>query len=187
MSTKNPLMAIAVVSCTAFGSIIAFSIALLNSPSAAADPHSQALSQSPISTAEVSDPSLPVKPGAVEISIVGIGPPVDTRAVNKVRRTVGASIATGVTDTYFVRGYAIEGGFSACAQKSPFASRTDFAAFVNQLRGITPDPTTTSYSVELTVSCDEPVFCTADAKTCPDGSAVSRVPPTCEFAACPGE
>ncbi|MBI3115305.1 MAG: hypothetical protein HYZ09_02320 [Candidatus Kerfeldbacteria bacterium] len=34
---------------------------------------------------------------------------------------------------------------------------------------------------------DEPeqVACTADAKQCPDGSYVSRVPPSCEFAACP--
>jgi hypothetical protein len=148
--------------------LIAFSVAMLNGPSATADP-------------------LPVKPGAVEISILGIGPPVDTLAVNKVRRTVSASIATGVTDTYFVRGYGIEGGFSACTQKSPFASRTDFAAFVNRLKGITPDPTTTSYSVELAVSCNEPVFCTTDVKICPDGSAVPRVPPTCEFAACPVE
>ncbi len=31
----------------------------------------------------------------------------------------------------------------------------------------------------------EPTFCTMDAKICPDGSAVGRVPPTCEFAACP--
>jgi hypothetical protein len=167
--------------------LIAFSIALLNGPSAAADPQPQALSQSPTSAAESGNPSLPVKPGAVEISIFGIGPPVDTRAANKVRHTVGASIATGVTDTYFVRGYGIEGGFSACAQKSPFASQTDFAAFVNRLKGITPDPTTTSYSVELAVSCDKPVFCTTDVKICPDGSAVPRVPPTCEFAACPGE
>ncbi len=141
----------------------------------------------PQALSQLNDPSLPVKPGAVEISIFGIGPPVDGSAVNKVRRTVGASIATGVTDTYFVRGYGIEGGFSACAQKSPFASHTDFGAFVNRLKGITPDPTTTSYSVERTVSCDEPVFCTADVNICPDGSAVSRVPPTCEFAACPGE
>ncbi len=185
MSTKNPLMAAAVASCTAFGRIIAFGIVLLNGPSAAADPQPQALSRSPTGTAELS--SLPVKPGAVEISILGIGPPVDTRAVDKVRRTVGASIATGVTDTYFVLGYGIEGGFGACAQKSPFASQTDFAAFVNRLRGITPDPTTTSYSVERTVSCDEPVFCTTDARICPDGSAVARVPPACEFAACPGE
>jgi hypothetical protein len=27
--------------------------------------------------------------------------------------------------------------------------------------------------------------CTMDAKICPDGSAVGRIPPTCEFAACP--
>ncbi len=30
-----------------------------------------------------------------------------------------------------------------------------------------------------------PVACTADAKICPDGSAVGRVPPDCEFALCP--
>lgn len=29
------------------------------------------------------------------------------------------------------------------------------------------------------------VFCTQDVKECPDGSYVSRVPPTCEFAPCP--
>jgi hypothetical protein len=34
---------------------------------------------------------------------------------------------------------------------------------------------------------DEAVFCTLDAKECPDGSWVGRVPPTCEFEACPGE
>lgn len=33
----------------------------------------------------------------------------------------------------------------------------------------------------------EPVFCTADAKLCPDGSAVGRTGPHCEFARCPGE
>ncbi len=32
---------------------------------------------------------------------------------------------------------------------------------------------------------DEVVFCTADAKVCPDGSSVGRVSPDCEFAACP--
>ncbi|MDD1677799.1 MAG: hypothetical protein LUO93_01260 [Methanomicrobiales archaeon] len=30
-----------------------------------------------------------------------------------------------------------------------------------------------------------PVACTADAKICPDGTAVGRVPPDCEFAPCP--
>jgi hypothetical protein len=34
---------------------------------------------------------------------------------------------------------------------------------------------------------DELVACTMDAKICPDGSAVGRIAPNCEFAPCPGE
>ena len=33
----------------------------------------------------------------------------------------------------------------------------------------------------------EPVACTMDALICPDGTAVGRVPPSCEFEACPSE
>jgi hypothetical protein len=33
----------------------------------------------------------------------------------------------------------------------------------------------------------EAVACTLDAKMCPDGSYVGRIPPSCEFAACPGQ
>jgi hypothetical protein len=33
---------------------------------------------------------------------------------------------------------------------------------------------------------DEAVFCTMDALECPDGTYVGRIPPTCEFAPCPG-
>ncbi|MDP1710458.1 MAG: hypothetical protein Q8L46_00740 [candidate division WWE3 bacterium] len=33
----------------------------------------------------------------------------------------------------------------------------------------------------------EPVACTLEAKLCPDGSAVGRTGPNCEFATCPGE
>ncbi len=33
--------------------------------------------------------------------------------------------------------------------------------------------------------CLQPRACTMDAKLCPDGSAVGRVPPDCEFAPCP--
>ena len=32
-----------------------------------------------------------------------------------------------------------------------------------------------------------PVACTQEAKVCPDGSTVSRIPPSCEFAACPDQ
>jgi hypothetical protein len=33
----------------------------------------------------------------------------------------------------------------------------------------------------------QPVGCTSEAKVCPDGSAVGRTGPNCEFAACPNE
>jgi len=46
----------------------------------------------------------------------------------------------------------------------------------------TPQPTSTT-----TPSGDENIACTMDAKLCPDGSYVGRIPPTCEFAPCPGE
>ena len=41
-----------------------------------------------------------------------------------------------------------------------------------------PDPITPS---------PQPVACTMDAKLCPDGSAVGRTGPDCEFPPCPGE
>lgn len=39
------------------------------------------------------------------------------------------------------------------------------------------------YGVPITQS---PVFCTLEAKQCPDGSYVSRSGPNCEFDPCPG-
>jgi len=33
----------------------------------------------------------------------------------------------------------------------------------------------------------QPVACTMEARLCPDGTAVGRVPPNCDFAPCPGE
>jgi len=38
-----------------------------------------------------------------------------------------------------------------------------------------------------TIDEDEEIFCTQDAKLCPDGSYVSRIAPSCEFAACPNQ
>lgn len=35
--------------------------------------------------------------------------------------------------------------------------------------------------------CNPKKACTAEAKICPDGTGVGRVPPNCEFAPCPGE
>jgi hypothetical protein len=39
---------------------------------------------------------------------------------------------------------------------------------------------------DLNGNGDDAIFCTMDAKVCPDGSYVGRVPPNCEFAPCPG-
>lgn len=37
------------------------------------------------------------------------------------------------------------------------------------------------------VATDGQVACTMDAKICPDGTAVGRIAPNCEFAACPNQ
>ena len=47
------------------------------------------------------------------------------------------------------------------------------AYFVGVPKGVLPD--------------GEPVACTMEAKICPDGSAVGRQGPNCEFAACPDQ
>lgn len=40
---------------------------------------------------------------------------------------------------------------------------------------------------ESAADSEESVFCTMDAKQCPDGSYVGRQAPDCEFAPCPSE
>ena len=121
---------------------------------------------------------------AVEISIGGIGSAVDAAAFETVQQVIGHAVANGIVEKFIVKGYGIEGGFSACAQAS--AKTKGFAAFVKQLRAITPNPDTTAYLVNPVASCiEEVVFCTQDAKLCPDGSYVSRIAPSCAFAPCP--
>lgn len=44
----------------------------------------------------------------------------------------------------------------------------------------------TSGNVPTPTPDDGTVFCTMDAKQCPDGSYVGRIPPSCGFAPCPG-
>ncbi len=43
------------------------------------------------------------------------------------------------------------------------------------------------FLISLFIGClqQSPPACTADAKVCPDGSAVGRIPTDCEFAPCP--
>lgn len=88
---------------------------------------------------------------AVQISIGGIGPGVDIAAFETVKQVIGYAVANGVIDNFIVSGYGIEGGFSACAQASP---RTNtYNAFVRQLQSITPNKTTTGYSLRRVAAC----------------------------------
>jgi hypothetical protein len=41
------------------------------------------------------------------------------------------------------------------------------------------------FSMGCVQEAQEPVACTLDAKICPDGTAVGRIPPDCDFAPCP--
>lgn len=123
---------------------------------------------------------------AVEININGIGPAVDNAAFTNVKQTIGLAVANGVLEKFEVRGYGIEGGFSACAQASRFGIAS-FPAFVQQLKAIKANPQTTAYSVKTVPSCVQAIkFCTQEVKICPDGSFVGRVAPSCAFAPCPG-
>lgn len=57
-------------------------------------------------------------------------------------------------------------------------SRVEYSPF--------PSPVATNSAQVSTPSGEvEGVFCTLDAKLCPDGSSVGRTGPNCEFAPCP--
>ncbi len=123
---------------------------------------------------------------AVEITIHGIGPAVDEAAFSTVKQIIGAAVSNGVIDRFIVYSYGIEGGFSACAQAAP--KNKGLRPFIRQLRSVVPRPRTTAYQLRLVAACpkETEIMCAADVRQCPDGSYVGRLPPTCEFAACPG-
>lgn len=129
---------------------------------------------------------------AVNINIGSIGGPLDTAALQAVRRVIGYAVARGTVDTFIVYSprvgfpVPIEGGLSACAEAGFNTKKKKFDAFVGELRSIHPKPGT-FFNLQRTASCirDPDVVCTLDAKMCPDGSSVGRVPPSCEFAPCP--
>lgn len=122
---------------------------------------------------------------AIEININGVGPAVDEAAFKTVKQVIGNAVANGVIDQFTVYGYGDEGGFSACAQAS--SRSKGFASLVKQLRTIQANPATTAYVLNPVAACANAsnTVCTEDAKLCPDGSSVGRVPPSCEFAPCP--
>lgn len=53
--------------------------------------------------------------------------------------------------------------------------------------GVPSEPETPIIEEGPSDSIPEGVACTMDAKICPDGSAVGRSGPNCEFDPCPGE
>jgi hypothetical protein len=58
-------------------------------------------------------------------------------------------------------------------------------AFVVMLFGLLSNAILNSDTTELGASSEEGSFaCTMDAKVCPDGTYVGRIPPYCQFAAC---
>ncbi len=97
---------------------------------------------------------------------------------------------------------AVSGQGSSGNETNYFGQGTKYAVQLWQTKNnvvSSGTPETTGYGVVgmrtrtamQTVSCntvpqnDNDIVCTTDARRCPDGSYVSRVAPTCEFAACP--
>lgn len=91
---------------------------------------------------------------ALEIAIFGIGPPVDAAPSQNVRKAIGRAVAAGAVDRFIRLGYGIEGSVSGCVEAGRFTPDERFAAFVQRLRAIRPDPSTTSYSVEVVDGCE---------------------------------
>ncbi len=65
-----------------------------------------------------------------------------------------------------------------------FSRDMDIIGVVDRL---TKQPATPAPPLDDTATSSEQTICTLDAKVCPDGTAVGRTGPNCEFAACPGE
>lgn len=64
-------------------------------------------------------------------------------------------------------------------------SYLDDPSAVRESEGGDASPIETWFKNQFDWQDEEPVACTAEAKICPDGSAVGRTGPNCEFAPCP--
>ncbi len=98
--------------------------------------------------------SLPVFAKAVVIKAIDIkievdGRPLDTVAVNKVRKISGAALARGDIDIFIVDvpksggQLYIEGGLSACAELGYYSTQKRFNTFIKNLRSVHPKAGTT--------------------------------------------
>lgn len=153
-------------------------------------------------------PIVPESPdgSAVSVNIGSSGGPLDYAALNAIRRIVGSAVATGVVDTFVATGgvdtfdvnsprddspIPIEGGESFCAEAGFNPPGSKFRLFVDEMKTVQPE-IGTFISIQFVDHCpvtledDDSIVCTEDAKMCPDGTFVGRVPPSCEFEPCPG-
>ena len=146
---------------------------------------------------------------AVNISIGSDGSGNVSSTIPTVRQIIGHAVGSGVVDKFIVDNSStpIEGGLIACAEAGSSVTDStsegdpglpgsigEFEQLINQLRSIQPS-SGVFLNVETAEACNndsnpgdiEPGVCTQDAKECPDGSFVSRQPPSCAFAPCPVE
>jgi len=93
---------------------------------------------------------------ALEVSIFGIGPGVDAKALRAVRSVIGKAVAEGVVNTYITYGYGIEGGMASCIQLSRYQNSEKLTQLRRELLQIMPDRSTTSYVVKVVTACTYP-------------------------------
>jgi hypothetical protein len=147
----------------------------------------------------IDEPLIPEGPvqSAVIVSVGSIGGAIDSASIRALRRITGIAVATGIVDVFVVTSprqngpIPFEGGLVFCAEAGFNVFDFEFNGFVDELKSVQPK-SGTFYSIDLVDRCpvtldDDGIACTEDAKICPDGTGVGRVPPNCNFALCPGE
>jgi hypothetical protein len=136
---------------------------------------------------------------AVNVSVGSDGSGSVGSNVATIRQIIGHAVGSGVVDKFIVDNSTnpVEGGLLACAEAGavdtssqegspPPGSADKFSQIVNQLRSIQAS-SGVYINIEPAEKCSVEaggVACAQDAKQCPDGSFVSRQPPSCEFAPC---
>jgi hypothetical protein len=90
---------------------------------------------------------------ALNVSVFGTGPSVESKVVLEVRRLIGAAYEANVIDQLTTLGYGIEGGMSLCVAKTPWAKDEDFLALKLAIEAIPADVRRTAKSAEFTALC----------------------------------
>jgi len=91
---------------------------------------------------------------ALAISIGGIGPAVDSRALARVNQLIADGIRQDLFDRFIIHGRGHEGGYSGCLQINANASAKKIDLLEKRLQAIRANPATTAYSVERIPVCE---------------------------------